>query len=183
MRNRERKKYGPVSEIHEKKDHLLSEKEVDAVTSIVDAKKYGFDIEEALSKVTADNAVMIAEEGTERIREDRRNSDFLRKKGPLSRLFEEYLDRASRESHAIHCSANKEIDLGALRDRAKEELADMPEEMRADADYVHGLLDRQVRMNELLSEVYIADILRRVARHNDNQEIMGTCHGAPGCGS
>lgn len=164
--------HGPRLEMREPKDHGLSEKEIDAVTGIVDAEKYGFDIEDALSKVTADNAVMIAEEGTERIQENRRDDDFFSEEKLPSALFKEYLDRASRESHAIQCSANKEIDLGVLRDRAREAFSEMPEEMRADVDYVNGLLERQVRMNGLLSEVYIADILRRIAGRKQDPEIM-----------
>jgi len=144
----------------EPRPHGLTPYEVDKVCEIVDARPEWQDkIDAALAKVTHDNAEAVLDDGERRIKETRLVSyDDQDNELSLDGQFTALLDRASRQSHTLLCSANKEADIGWLRANL-DRLAgpDSAEARAADA-----ILERQHRLNRLMSQLYKCEILRRI---------------------
>lgn len=120
------------------------------------------ELKDAVASVSPEAVAPIVAETIAAMKEDRDGERRNWKDLPAAEVFTSYSDSASRESHAIQCSVNKEVDLRIVLAAVERDTEHVPETLLPDKEFVAGVLERQIRMNHAMSEVYTSDILRRI---------------------
>lgn len=173
MHGHERSPAPPEREKHVPSDAQLLTHIVDIEeTAVRNEPKISEELDAAVARIEAGMVGEAVASTVARMREDRERSREGWRNALPAQVFEYYMDSASRESHAIQCSVNKEIDLGVLRDAVRREHNDAAPAVQEDAAYVEVTIDRQIRMNRIMSEIYTADILRRIGLRKGDEGIV-----------
>jgi len=142
---------------------LSSIVDIEAASGVGSEHNLRDELGEIIARTPAEEMPALLEKGVADIRADRKDAreNWTSERSP-AKVFRDYLDGASRLSHAIQCSVNKEVDLGIVRGILSAATAELPEERKDGAAYADGVRERQIRMNALMSDVYTADMLRRI---------------------